>query len=312
MVRDAGTQAGDHRACVADGRPASTAPATCSAPAATSRAASRADPSTGDLIWIEDCHGDTYGIWPDRRRRLRGRATRTTAATSAASRRPTRWTYHHAHRVHQGADRHARRQRRRGYSNFAGTARADAAQLVPDLATGTYTGQGQAAWTVTGNSQYVVLGGEFPNVNGVAQQGLVRFAVAVHRAEQAGPGLTPVASTRTAVLVRAGHGRDPWPANWDRDNVNLTYKLIRNGNTATPIYRPRRSSQLLEPAAMGFIDTGLTPGSTYTLPARTPTDPSATGHGQRHRHRSPSPPTAPAPYAQAVLADGASQLLAAR
>ena len=30
----------------------------------------------------------------------------------------------------------------------------------------------QAAWSVSGNSQYVVLGGEFPSVNGVAQQGL--------------------------------------------------------------------------------------------------------------------------------------------
>ena len=36
--------------------------------------------------------------------------------------------------------------------------------------------QGQAAWDVTGNNDYVVFGGEFPRVNSVGQQGLVRFA----------------------------------------------------------------------------------------------------------------------------------------
>ena len=39
----------------------------------------------------------------------------------------------------------------------------------------------QAAWAVTGNGDYLVLGGEFPSVNGVAQQGLVRFVKRVGR-----------------------------------------------------------------------------------------------------------------------------------
>ena len=33
-----------------------------------------------------------------------------------------------------------------------------------------------AGWSVTGNNDYIAFGGEFPRVNGVDQQGLVRFA----------------------------------------------------------------------------------------------------------------------------------------
>ena len=47
---------------------------------------------------------------------------------------------------------------------------------LPEMSIGTFTGQYQAGWDVTGNDDYVVVGGEFPRVNGVNQQGLVRFA----------------------------------------------------------------------------------------------------------------------------------------
>ncbi len=46
---------------------------------------------------------------------------------------------------------------------------------LPEMAMGNYTGQYQAGWTVTGNDDFIVFGGEFPRVNGTAQQGLVRF-----------------------------------------------------------------------------------------------------------------------------------------
>ena len=60
---------------------------------------------------------------------------------------------------------------------FNGRPRAQQLHWLPTLAIGTFTGQAQAAWTVEGNSQYVVLGGEFPRVNGANQQGLARFAI---------------------------------------------------------------------------------------------------------------------------------------
>ena len=37
---------------------------------------------------------------------------------------------------------------------------------LPDMAIGTFTGQARPAGTSTGNSEYMVYGGEFPRVNG--------------------------------------------------------------------------------------------------------------------------------------------------
>jgi hypothetical protein len=47
----------------------------------------------------------------------------------------------------------------------------------PTMNAGTLTGQTQAGWSVTGNGQYLAFAGEFPRVNGVDQQGLVRYAM---------------------------------------------------------------------------------------------------------------------------------------
>ena len=74
-----------------------------------------------------------------------------------------------------------------GYFNWTGTASPSIINWFPELKPGTYTGQGQAGWNVTGNSQYVVIGGEFPTVNGVGQQGLVRFAVKPIAPSKLGP-----------------------------------------------------------------------------------------------------------------------------
>jgi hypothetical protein len=66
------------------------------------------------------------------------------------------------------------------YTDFYGWNAPSIINWAPTFTTGKKTGQDQAAWTVTGNSQYVLEAGEFLDVNGVAQQGLVRFKVARH------------------------------------------------------------------------------------------------------------------------------------
>ena len=61
---------------------------------------------------------------------------------------------------------------------------------------GSYTGQNQAAWRLSGNADYLVLGGEFPLVNGTKQQGLVRFArsgLAPNKRGIESPNLAPTA-----------------------------------------------------------------------------------------------------------------------
>src|SRR5690606_6633532 len=64
-----------------------------------------------------------------------------------------------------------------GYTNFEGLPHPQLQTWFPALSTGTYTGQSQGPWSVTGNDQYIVYGGEFQRVNYKNQQGLVRFAI---------------------------------------------------------------------------------------------------------------------------------------
>ena len=105
-------------------------------------------------------------------------ATRTTATTSrAASRRPTRGRSTGRSRSRTAVAGTLLHNTQSGYADFGGQPAPKQLDWYPTIDAGTYTGQNQAAWNVTGNGQYVVEGGEFPTVNGVGQQGLVRFAV---------------------------------------------------------------------------------------------------------------------------------------
>ncbi len=68
---------------------------------------------------------------------------------------------------------------------------------------------------------YLVMGGEFPSVNGVAQQGLVRFAVPVDGAEEgAAAAVRTEHPARRHVALQPGSVRVTWPANWDRDDTD--------------------------------------------------------------------------------------------
>ncbi|MCW2522294.1 MAG: Conserved secreted protein of unknown function, putative domain, partial [Frankiales bacterium] len=93
--------------------------------------------------------------------------------------------------------------------------------------TGTFTGQDQAAWSVTGNANYISLGGEFPKVNGVAEQGLVRFAVSSIAPNKVGP----VASTAlTPTVTKVGTSvKLTWGTTYDPDNAVLKYSVYRDG-----------------------------------------------------------------------------------
>ena len=94
------------------------------------------------------------------------------------------------------------------YGELDGPARPGAPALVPDARRRhLHRPVRRPRGRVTGNNEYVVLGGEFPRVNGVAQQGLVRFAVSRSRRTSKGPQggaeLTP-----TLVSLAPGTGPD--------------------------------------------------------------------------------------------------------
>jgi hypothetical protein len=217
-----------------------------------------ANPATGALNWVEDCNGDTYGTYA-----VNGVVYTVTHAHNCVTvggypggiiRRALAFTTTAAgtllHRFQPP------------YTDWGGTPAPAMYNWFPDLQAGTFTGQSQAAWTITGNGKYVVMGGEFPSVNGVGQQGLVRFAIRPPAPGRQGPRVT-VAPTLSGVLLAPTSVKVTWPTSWDRDNENLTYQVIRNGNVAAPVRTIRATSQFWNRPALSFTDTGLKSRTLY-------------------------------------------------
>jgi hypothetical protein len=233
-----------------------------------------AAPTTGDINWLEDCHGDSYGAYatggavyvashehfcanvggfPD----INGTFYRGTAFTDKVT-----------GTVRKNGEVGS------GYGNFAGQPSPSLIDWLPDLTAGTATKQDQAAWSVTGNGTYVVMGGEFPSVNGVAQQGLVRFAIPSHAPNKQGPIVAsagvfvPTAKATSPTSVRL-----TWPTVYDRDDLNLTYSLIRADEPNTPICSVVIASLPWKKRTGTCVDSSVTAGSTYSYLVRA-TDPS--------------------------------------
>ena len=191
--------------------------------------------SDGSIVWLEDCHGDTYESFP-----MPGSdAVYAVSHAHYCGNLPdgfpqtTPWINHWATAFSKNATQMLTKDQV-NYPNWAGTPAPSLLKWLPKLTSGTFTGQDQAGWTVTGNDQYVIYGGEFPTANGVTQQGLVRYAVSSIAPNKIGPEITGSARNPTLTSVRPGEVRVSWLANWDRDNEQLTYKVIRDGITATP------------------------------------------------------------------------------
>ena len=150
-----------------------------------------------------------------------------------------------------------------GYYNYNGTPSPSMVNWFPFLQSGTFTGQGQAGWSVTGNDQYVVMGGEFPTAGGKPQQGLVRFAVPSIAPKKSGPeanvNLKPKLNSLAAGTVRVS-----WQTTWDRDDLNLKYQVVRDGKTATPIYETTADATFWNEPFQSFTDKGLVAGRTYS------------------------------------------------
>ncbi|GAB3201009.1 hypothetical protein GCM10027261_34480 [Geodermatophilus arenarius] len=177
------------------------------------------------------------------------------------------------------------------------------AQLAwfPSMPSGTYTGQYQAGWSVSGNGQYVVYGGEFQRVNGVAQQGLVRFALPSSAPNRIGPEVGPVlnpAVTSPAV----GTVRVAWRATSDPDNANLTYRVMRSDRTA-PVFTTTAASMWWDRPGLAWVDRDVVPGQTYTyrIVAVDPFGNTASGTNATVTVASAAP--AGSAYAGTVLAD---------
>ena len=255
---------------------------------------------TGELVWMADCHGDSY---------------------SSAAHGGALYIASHSHvcsniggfpegEPHHGTAYSLTAAGTVGSAtianyNFTGKPAPAVLNWYPSFYTGKYTGQGQAGWSVVANDQYVLYGGEFPGVNGRPAQGLARFAVPSIAPNKIGPD-ADAQLTPTVVPVAAGTARVSWHTASDKDNAQLTYRVYRDDKGDTPVYETTAVSSFYDRPTIGFADTGLTPGATYTYRVAvadpfgntvtsSPTSVTVTGEG-----------TAASVYADAVEADAPS------
>jgi hypothetical protein len=184
----------------------------------------------GKLVWLEDCHGDTYAV-----------ASSTSGVTYIAGHPHDCLDLGDFGNVGPNANHRALAFTNKatgtikgyldGHVDFRGQPSPSLLHWFPTINFGTYTGLSQGPWSVAANRDYVVYGGEFTTVNGKPQQGLVRFVSAKLAPNKDGPRLSGTAFSlaRVATPGRPNHVKLTWRADWDRDNARLTYQVIRNG-----------------------------------------------------------------------------------
>lgn len=248
--------------------------------------------------WIEDCHGDTYSVYAAENV-IYAAGHSHYCGNLGGFPQENPWSFNRGVAFSKQATQKLTADPH-GYTNFEGTPAPSLLNWFPSIIDGTFTGQSQGAWSVAGNADYVVMGGEFPTVNGRAQQGLVRFTTREKAPNLRGPKVTGSNFNPTLVSPAAGTVRVRWQANWDQDNKNLTYSVLRDAAT---VFTVAQESTFWERPSMSYLDTGLTPGRSYRYRI-TATDP--TGNIVRSDYvnitASATTPAASA-YEKAVQAD---------
>ena len=230
----------------------------------------RANWSDGSMVWMEDCHGDTYSVHP-----FGGAVYTATHAHYCGNigefPQLNPWYVTHSLAFDKNASDRTLTRDIHGYRSFTGQPAGRLLHWYPRWATGSASGIGQAGWDITSSGDYLLYGGEFTAVSGVRQQGLVRFGKAVTVTPKVGPSVKGGAYRINVQTVAAGQARVSWEANYDPDDAELTYDVLRRGQSA-PIYTTSSASTYWIRDQMTYIDRNLTPGQTYDYRVRV-TDP---------------------------------------
>ncbi|MBD9698243.1 PKD domain-containing protein [Flavimobilis sp. GY10621] len=217
--------------------------------------------SDGSLSWVEDCHGDSYSTAP------LDDAVYTVShkhycANSGGFPQTNPWRMRYGTAVSKAAVNDTNVADIYGYGDHDGQPRPDMLDWFPEFNTGSFTGQGQGPWSLAAGAGYLVAGGEFTRVNNVPQQGLVRFAKRTVAPDTDGPrngganaGLVVTSPASGTALVR-------WPANFDRGDEELTYRLYRDDQSTIAQERTVTASFWKLPT-LTFVDRGLAPGSSH-------------------------------------------------
>ena len=257
------------------------------------------------MEWVTDCHGDNYSSFLQNGVVYAASHAHYCGNMGGGHPQHSAWRFQNAQAWTDTAKGEILNEVH-GYPNWHGVKSAPSmVNWLPVFTQGSFTGQGQAAWDVTGNADYVVFGGEFPRINNVGQQGLVRFARRSISPKAQGPRFTNNQIVPTLVATSPSSVRVSWEAGFDYDDASLTYEVRRNNvlvNTTTA-----KSNWWTLPS-LGFVDTGLTPGTAYSYRIRVRDSDNHAVNGSSVSFTAAAGTPAAVPnnaYANQVRADGA-------
>ena len=196
----------------------------------------------GNLIWLEPCHGDTYGIAPTKEIVYTVGHAHSCETIYGFPNMPevrkdgSHPLYVRAMAFTNSPDIAIRQQGvADGYQDWS-TSGLKSPTIIgwyPDLEAGKVTKMSQAAYKVDVTDKYVLMVGEFIEADGKVQQGIVRYP---RRAGQ--PTLPPEGKAENlaakAEVTTSGSVKVSFTATWDRDDPTLTYSLYRDNET-TPV-----------------------------------------------------------------------------
>ena len=230
-----------------------------------------ANPSTGAINWLADCHGDTYDTYPAASQVYVVSHEHYCSNIGGFPDTNPRTAWYRS----TAFSKHATGTVLTNGESAAGTATSAASlavadQLVPR--SGRRHGHRAGPGGVDGRGQRQLRrrGREFPTVNGTPQAGARPVRGAVLAPNKRGPQDTTPATTPTVSVRSTTSTAVSWPTNWDQDNDNLTYRLYRNN---TVIRTVSAVSQFWNRPTLSWTDTGLTHGTRYVYYV-TATDPS--------------------------------------
>ena len=227
----------------------------------------------GNLIWLEPCHGDTYGIAPTKEIVYTVGHAHSCETIYGFPNMPevrkdgSHPLYVRAMAFTNSPDITIRQQGvADGYQDWS-TSGLKSPTIIgwyPDLEAGKVTKMSQAAYKVDVTDKYVLMVGEFIEADGKVQQGIVRYP---RRAGQ--PTLPPEGKAENlaakAEVTTSGSVKVSFTATWDRDDPTLTYSLYRDNET-TPVATEKISDTRWALKSHSLEDTTCSPGDhTYRL-----------------------------------------------
>lgn len=221
--------------------------------------------TSGETEWLFDCLGDNYGVYST------GSVVYTTTHTHACTtmglfpeQSPRVHTFIHAMtadvRGTLGRQPHAGST----YVNWEGENAPSVYAWYPDFFTGTASGMNQAGLSITGTGNMISVAGEFPGVNNRHFQGIVRFSTTPPAGPQDGPRTTTTEwgapSVNTAVPGRITVSIN---GTWDRDDLDLTYELTRDGADEV-VDSVTHSKSWWDTPVVRLVDSTVDAGQSYT------------------------------------------------